>query len=205
MPAGIGSLWPAEVGTRWTRHDWGRGDGRGEESGTHRRDRLRCSIYAHAARYSGAARHPNSLSGWHSKLHNFFLPNKDINMIRRSVSTNIVRSWLCQRCRKVAYVPHSLWSIRGIKDSPGARTDPGGPVYACIFRAWFVCTHLNLVIFWHSIKIKCTSYRRIHRTWDHLGPYVPLGRRMECLSNITLTFWPFDLKQPAFCTLGYTW
>ena len=78
MPAGIGSLWPAEVGTRWTRHDWGRGDGRGEESGTHRRDRLHCSIYAHAARYSGAVRHPNSLSGWHSKLHNILLPNKDI-------------------------------------------------------------------------------------------------------------------------------
>ena len=94
MPAGIGSLWPAEVGTRWTRHDWGRGDGRGEESGTHRRDRLRCSIYAHAARYSGAARHPNSLSGWHSKLHNILLPNKDKNMISWALA-KIVRPWLC--------------------------------------------------------------------------------------------------------------
>ena len=99
MPAGIGSLWPAEVGTRWTRHDWGRGDGRGEESGTHRRDRLRCSIYAHAARYSGAARHPypNSLPGWHSRLHNIlFLPNKDINMIRWVLAQRYIRKSVFQ-------------------------------------------------------------------------------------------------------------
>ena len=32
-------------------------------------------------------------------------------------------------------------------DAIWVRTSPGGPVYACIFRAWFVCTHLNLVIF----------------------------------------------------------
>ena len=45
-------------------------------------------IYAHAACHSGAARHPNNLSGWHSKLHNILLPNKDKNMLSWALAKN---------------------------------------------------------------------------------------------------------------------